>query len=280
MVEGVHIRLALSNRPHNVAIVRQALAGLADATGLSRGDLNDIATAVTEACNNVCVHAYGGDEGPLEVELHSMQAAMVATVRDRGVGLALDARALPEFPIDVDGELAGIGLPSIQALASEVRWSETSGGGVSVQMTFATDTPASGGWVNPECDLAASPFAQPCELGPTIEVAMAPLEVAREVLIRLLHATAARARFSIDRHAEVQRVGAALLADPENWTSSGGIHARLIADTDSLELAIGPIARDRAKLLAQTAARGKPRLRGSIGPADDHRHTLVVRLRP
>lgn len=278
MGEGVHVRLTLSNRPDNVPVVRQALAGVADATGVSPGDLNDIASAVTEACNNVSVHAYGGDEGPLEVELHSVQEAVTVTVRDRGLGLALDARVLPEFPADVDGELAGIGLPSIKALASAVLWTETAGGGTSVQMTFSTAMPASWGWADPGCELGGSPFG-PCELGSTIEVAMAPLEVAREVLIRLLHATAARARFSIDRHAEIQRVAATLLADPENWISSDGIHARLITDTDSLELAIGPIARDRANLLAQTAAQEQPRLlRSSIGPADAHRHTLVVHL--
>ena len=61
------LRLLLSNRPQNVALVRQALGGLAGAVGLDDGLLADVKTAVSEACNNVVLHAYPGGEGPLEV---------------------------------------------------------------------------------------------------------------------------------------------------------------------------------------------------------------------
>ena len=64
-----NVRLSLSNRAENVLLVRQALSGLAEAVGLDPIALNDVSTAVTEACNNVVLHAYGGGEGPLEVEL-------------------------------------------------------------------------------------------------------------------------------------------------------------------------------------------------------------------
>ncbi len=38
-------------------LVRQMLAGVAEAVELDANDLNDISTAVTEACNNVVLHA-------------------------------------------------------------------------------------------------------------------------------------------------------------------------------------------------------------------------------
>src|SRR5450755_716724 len=86
-----NIRLSLSNRPENVMLVRQMLAGVAEAVDLEAGDLNDISTAVTEACNNVVLHAYGGDEGPLEVELYAGPAAIEVVVRDHGTGLRVPA---------------------------------------------------------------------------------------------------------------------------------------------------------------------------------------------
>ena len=55
MPRAAQVRLDLSSKAGNVPVVRQALGGLADATGLSSADLNDIGIAVTEACNNASV---------------------------------------------------------------------------------------------------------------------------------------------------------------------------------------------------------------------------------
>ena len=45
--------------------MRQALTGLGDAYDLDPDLLGDIKTAVTEACNNVVLHAYEEDEDGL-----------------------------------------------------------------------------------------------------------------------------------------------------------------------------------------------------------------------
>ena len=55
---NVHLRL--SNRPENVMLVRQLLAGVGETVDLDASDLYDIKVAVTEACNNVVLHAYAG----------------------------------------------------------------------------------------------------------------------------------------------------------------------------------------------------------------------------
>ena len=44
-------------------LVRQVLAGIAEAIDLDAKDIYEISVAVTEACNNVVVHAYRGDAG-------------------------------------------------------------------------------------------------------------------------------------------------------------------------------------------------------------------------
>ena len=48
-----NIRLSLSNRPENVALVRQMLAGVAEAVGLDGNDLNDISTAVQQQAPSI-----------------------------------------------------------------------------------------------------------------------------------------------------------------------------------------------------------------------------------
>ena len=60
------VSLRLPARPENVAVVRQALTGLGDAFDLDADLLGDIKTAVTEACNNVVLHAYEETEDGLD----------------------------------------------------------------------------------------------------------------------------------------------------------------------------------------------------------------------
>lgn len=240
LVTGAHIHLQLSSRADNIALVRQALAGLADATGLPRAELNDIGIGVSEACNNVSMHAYGGGEGPLEVQMLLEDAALAVTVRDRGVGLAIDPPRAA-FPPRVDGELGGIGVPAILALADHVRWSAPEGGGTAVEMRFSTGLPPRDG-AHPALRALEPLTIAPAQLSDTLEAQMAPLAVARRVLPRLLRAVAARAHFSIDRHSDVQRVATLLLAEDPIWKAAGGVQARLaVVDGSSLEVVIGPL---------------------------------------
>ena len=99
MAEIPNVRLSLPNRPENVLIVRQALTGVAECLGLDAIDTNDINTAVTEACNNVVMHAYADREGPLEVELYTLADAITVVVRDHGEGMPeedeVDGTTLP-----------------------------------------------------------------------------------------------------------------------------------------------------------------------------------------
>ncbi len=84
-----NVCLSLPNRPENVLVVRQALTGFADSLGLNAIETNDVNTAVTEACNNVVLHAYGGGEGPLEVDVYALDDAIAVLVRDHGNGIDL-----------------------------------------------------------------------------------------------------------------------------------------------------------------------------------------------
>src|ERR1700756_1137044 len=87
MAGAPNVCLALSNQPENVLLVREALSGLAETVGVGGVDLNDIRTAVTEACNNVVLHAYEGEEGPLHVEVYLDSSTLEVVVRDHGTGI-------------------------------------------------------------------------------------------------------------------------------------------------------------------------------------------------
>src|SRR5262249_45073554 len=152
----------------------------------------------------------------------------------------------------------------IQGLATNVRWTEPDGGGTAVEMMFSTGLQGServGSGYAPSLESLA---IGPGQLATTIEAGMAPFEVAHWVLPRLLRAMAARARFPIERHADVQHLGSVLLAEGPGWASSGGVQARLVAGAASLELAIGPMAGDAALVLADAVCEIEPELHASV----------------
>ncbi|HEY2398374.1 MAG TPA: ATP-binding protein [Solirubrobacteraceae bacterium] len=246
MAPPPNIRLDLSNRPENVVIVRETIAGLADAIGLDAADLDDIRTAVTEACNNVVLHAYEGAEGSLEVEIFSDRLSCGVLVRDRGIGLPAQASR--------DQWIVGIGLPVIEALTEHVDFEETPGGGTEVRMQFAA----------PGVRTLETPAAQLLEsgdgasgLGSTTIVTIAPVTpLARSVLPRLLGVLAARANFSTDRISDAHLVADALSAHATDATSAGHLTVSVRIGPRTLALTLGPLDAGRAGELISARADG------------------------
>ncbi|HTQ67364.1 MAG TPA: SpoIIE family protein phosphatase [Solirubrobacteraceae bacterium] len=271
-----HVWLRLSSRADNVIAVRQALSGFADATGLSPAELSDIGTAVTEACNNVSEHAYAGEEGPVEMQVLTQGEEIVVTVRDWGVGMAMDGGSPVEFPSDVDGELAGLGVPSIKALATQVRWSEPVGGGTAVEMTFETPSLGRRGLHTGEPTRLFD--GEPSWPVGAIRTGMAPAPVVRSVLPRLLRVLAARVQFSVERHADVQRVAAAVLATGASSWIAQGAPTCLVADDDALDVTLGPMSEEDVSRLAVAVGAVEPNLSVSIQPHGERPRRLVLRL--
>jgi serine/threonine-protein kinase RsbW len=122
------MELALPARAENIAIVRHALGGFAEAFAVSESKLADIRLAVTEACANVVVHAYpGGEEGAMEVLASMQDGEMVVRVRDWGRGI----RPRPDSPG------LGLGLSLIAALAQTVQLGHDEAEHTEVRMTFS-----------------------------------------------------------------------------------------------------------------------------------------------
>jgi serine/threonine-protein kinase RsbW len=245
-----NVRLSLSNRAENVLLVRQALTGLAEAVGMDPIALNDISTAVTEACNNVVLHAYGGEEGLLEVELSMGAGGLDATVRDHGSGIQPGVKVAEE----VSG---GIGLPVIQALSDSVEFRDTSGGGTEVAMHFeaACSEPLQEREDDDGAELEAIDHGTPGDL--TL-LRVGPTSVARGVVPRVLSTLAARAYFSTDRISDTQLLADALVAHADSSAvSAGHLSVGVSVAPRHLEIRIGPLEAGRAgELFGETAMDG------------------------
>jgi anti-sigma regulatory factor (Ser/Thr protein kinase) len=230
--EPPNVCLTLSNQPDNVLLVRETLTGMAETVGVDGVDLNDIRTAVTEACNNVVLHAYEGEEGPLQVELYVNADAVEVVVRDRGTGIK------PHIRSDEEAAL-GIGLSIIQALAPRVEFKDVEGGGTEVRMEFTTpsihalDVPTFNGFQTP--DVARS------QLATTTGLAVAPDTLARRVLPRVMCVLAARAQFTTDRISDTELVADALVSEAFAPSTGDHLNVSVTVEPRSLEVRVGPL---------------------------------------
>jgi anti-sigma regulatory factor (Ser/Thr protein kinase) len=127
--------LSLPARAENVAVVRHAMGGLADVVEVADQVLADVKLAVTEACTNCVVHAYGDDEGPMAVAATVDGRHLTIVVSDEGRGIVPRA----------DSPGLGLGLPLIATLAASLELGGSEGAGSQLRMTFDLD--AAGGEV-------------------------------------------------------------------------------------------------------------------------------------
>jgi serine/threonine-protein kinase RsbW len=235
-----NVRLDLSNRSENVLLVREMLTGVAELIELDTSDLYDIRTAVTEACNNVVLHAYEGGEGPLEVELRATQETIEVIVRDYGVGIKPRIRPAEDSAL-------GIGLPLIQALVHSVEFSDAGeAGGTEVRMSFLAPSKRSLEPANKDDGL---PSLSSDELGEGAALSVAPPVLARSVLPRILSVLGARANFSTDRISDVQIVADALAAHDPSSLGTSRLSLKISVQAHSLELFVGPLGAGRAERL-------------------------------
>jgi serine/threonine-protein kinase RsbW len=137
------VLLTMPARPEGVGVVRQALAGMADALDFEAPVLADMKMAVTEACTNVVVHAYDEtDGGVLEVEMRATEEGLTIVVRDHGTGIQ-------PRPARSEPAALGLGLPLIAALSDAFELRGSAGAGTEVTMTFAYTRDADPANANP-----------------------------------------------------------------------------------------------------------------------------------
>lgn len=233
------VRLAMPARADNVAVVRQALAGVLDALDVEDAIAADVKIAVSEACTNVVLHAYDGGDGPMEVRIALRGARLVISVRDRGHGVA----PLPASP---DAPALGYGLALIASLADEFA---IRGGRAGAAVEMAFDLPATAAALASATDRPRPVALAPEPGGVAVGVAFGPLVA--PVLGRVVAMLAARGDFSIDRLSDAQLISDALAAYARPHGVDGHLRVVLDEHEGGLELRVGPLVAGGARALVR-----------------------------
>jgi serine/threonine-protein kinase RsbW len=213
------LELTLPATAENVIVVRQAIAGVAEALGLGASRIADLKTVVTEACNNVVLHAYDDSPGPLQVTAEPGDAQLIVEVADEGHGFR---------PRAGEGSL-GLGLPLIAALSDSFEISGGAGQGSRTTIRF--------GYAPPEARNNGRPTDVPKEL----EIAVAPGAIVKPVIARVIGAVAARAEFSVDRLADTVLLGDAVSATEGGDFSDGRVAISIKDEAGTLGVRVGPL---------------------------------------
>ncbi len=226
------VTLELPSIPENLTLVRGMLGGVAELLAMDAELLDDVKTAVSEAANNVVMHAYGGQPGPLKVKLYVTRAGLEVVVRDEGVGMA-------EFDPTED-QIQGVGLPVMQALAQRADFRPGEQGGTEVRMLFPAER---GGRPLFGIPVEAAPEDGWTEkLSGDALISISPVTLLPSVLGRLARALAATARFSLDRFSDVYLVTDSISAHAVRAATSERMGFALEAAPRRLQLTIGPFA--------------------------------------
>jgi serine/threonine-protein kinase RsbW len=232
MAEGSTVRLRLESRPQTLTIVRGMLGGVAELLSIDPELLDDLKTSVSEACNNVVLHAYGGEPGPMEVGLFVTEDQFSVRVSDEGVGMPAPPPA---------GDVSqGIGLSVIRALTEDVQFSSAPDGGTEVRMDFSVRRDGRKLFEAPPTATGDSDMTPAADGEGEVIVSLSPVTLLPGVLGRLARTLAATAHFSLDRFSDVYLVTDTLAAHAATAAEGHRIEARLTAEDRRLELVVGP----------------------------------------
>ncbi len=225
------MRLELESSPETLTLVRAMLGGVAEQLSLDPELLDDLKTAVSEAANNVVMHAYGDGSGPLWVSLYVDTESLEVVVRDQGEGIPL---IMPS-----DDRLQGVGIPIIRALAQQTAFRPLAAGGTEVWLQFGGQRDGRllyelPGQIAPEHDAWSE------QLQGDAVVSLSPVSLLGTVLGRLARALAARARFSLDRFSDVYLVTDALAGYAERAAFDARIGFCIATGPRRLEMTVGP----------------------------------------
>lgn len=215
------LRLTLPATAENIMVVRQAVAGLGEALGLDASRIADLKTVVTEACNNVVLHAYEDEPGPLEVTAEPRSGELEVQIADQGHGFRPRANQ--------GDESLGLGLPLIAALSDSFEISGGGGQGSRTTIRFSYSPPE------------FSDNGTPTDVAEELEMAITPGDMVKPVLARVIGALAARAEFSVDRLADTVLLGDVVSSSAGAEFASGRLGIAIKDGDGTLDVRVGPL---------------------------------------
>jgi serine/threonine-protein kinase RsbW len=232
------LRMSLPARAENVAVVRHALAGLAERLGMDEAAIANLKTVVTEACMNVVVHAYpDGEAGPLQVEGFVEDEGLMVAVRDWGTGIQ-PRRAL-------DRSSLRLGLSLIAALSSSFEI----GGGVGQGTEITMHLPLRSAEGERDGEAPPRPLTAAEE---RTELRVGPSDFVAPVLSRVLAALAARQGVDVDRRSDAMLLSDAISAGAPRGFGNNHVSVSILERGDGVELRIGPMQSGGAEQLRES----------------------------
>lgn len=137
--ESQSVKLNLPATADFVDIVRLNLYGIASKMGFSYEEIEDMKVAVSEACNNSVLYAYGEENGVVEVIFNFDDSELAITVKDEGesferVEQREGAATLHDKDLN-EVQIGGLGFYLMQALMDDVNVTSESGKGTEVVLT-------------------------------------------------------------------------------------------------------------------------------------------------
>lgn len=137
--ESQSVKLNLPATADFVDIVRLNLYGIASKMGFSYEEIEDMKVAVSEACNNSVLYAYGEENGVVEVIFNFDDSELAITVKDEGESFErVEQREGDATLHDKDlneVQIGGLGFYLMQALMDDVNVTSESGKGTEVVLT-------------------------------------------------------------------------------------------------------------------------------------------------
>jgi serine/threonine-protein kinase RsbW len=249
--------MSLPAKAENVAVVRHAIAGLAERIGMDDAAIADLKTVVTEACMNVVVHAYPeGETGLLEIEAVPDLDGLTVAVRDFGRGISPRP--------GVDRPSLRIGLALIAALSSsfEIRGGVERGTEIRMHLPLRSRPIAEDG----RRELPDSP-----DVPEATELRVGPPEILGPVLSRALTALAARHEITVDRISDAMLLADAISAAAPRGFDDGHVQLSIADRPEGVELKVGPMRSGSAEDLRQSLS--LPDLGGSLETLADEVRT-------
>jgi len=238
------VTLDLEARPETLTLVRGMLAGVAELLAMDPELLDDLKTAVSEACNNVAIHAYPNGTGSVTVILISTTEAIEIIVRDQGLGITEQAAS--------DDRVQGVGLQVIRALSTKAEFRTRPEGGTEAWMRFSGKRAGRPLFEMPEAAVPDDGWSK--QLSGDAVVSVSPVALLSGVLGRISRALAATARFSLDRFSDVYLVTDAIAAHASKASAGNRIAFAITAGGRRLELVVGPFRKGSGRSLQADAA--------------------------
>lgn len=231
-------------------MVRAALSGVAEAGDFDEELATDLKTAVSEACNNVVIHAYEGRLGPMRVLVNNFEDRVDVIVRDDGTGIRR---------LSSTADHMGLGLALISALADQAEFRSPPDGGTEVRMRFRRSEaggeasfPTDQEWPERPAAFAEEDVVMWCE----------PVPLVRHLIGRVARAAAAGSHFTMTGASDLYAINDAMAGFAE-VAADGHLVVGISSSPHRLTLDAGPIvALEPSDASSDTLA--SPRVTGEV----------------